>query len=344
MTTNCTPRRIGILGAGSFGTALAIHFAGAGGHQVRLWARNPELVERMRRERANPDYLPGAGLPARLEPAADLAALADSEFVLVAVPSHGFREILRQFLRLASDGRPLPLISATKGIEPGTLARMSQVAREEGDAAGREIRFAVLSGPTFAAELARNVPSAAVIASEEALLATEVRECLATPLLRLYSSDDVVGVELGAATKNVIAIAAGTLSGLGLGQNTLAALITRGLHEITRLGIAYGGEPRTFAGLAGLGDLVLTCTGGLSRNRQIGLDLAAGRSPADILEQTHMVAEGVRNSVAIASLAAQRSVEMPITQQMVAVLHHGKDPRRGLEELMTRELKSETEL
>jgi glycerol-3-phosphate dehydrogenase (NAD(P)+) len=344
MTTHCTPRRIGILGAGSFGTALAVHFAGAGQHQVRLWARNPALVERMGSERANPDYLPGVALPLRLEPTADLAALADSEFVLVAVPSHGFREILRQFLRLASDGRPLPLISATKGIEPETLARMSQVAREEGEAAGREIRFAVLSGPTFAAELARNVPSAAVIASSDSSFATEVRQCLATPLFRLYSSDDVVGVELGATTKNVIAIAAGTLSGLGLGQNTLAALITRGLHEITRLGIAYGGQPRTFAGLAGLGDLVLTCTGGLSRNRQIGLDLAAGRSPAEILEQTHMVAEGVRNSVAVASLAARRDVEMPIIQQMVAVLHHGKDPRRALEELMTRELKSETEL
>ena len=164
------------------------------------------------------------------------------------------------------------------------------------------------------------MPSAAVIASEDARFATEVRECLATPLLRLYSSADVVGVELGAATKNVIAIAAGTLSGLGLGQNTLAALITRGLHEITRLGIAYGGQPRTFAGLAGLGDLVLTCTGGLSRNRQIGLDLAAGRSLGRDPGETHMVAEGVRNSVAIASLAAQRGVEMPITQQMVAVL------------------------
>ena len=338
------PKRIGILGAGSFGTALAVHFAGAGGHPVRLWARNAELVERMRRERANPDYLPGVELPPGLEPTSDAETLADSDLVVAAPPSHGFREILRQFLSLFPEGRPLSLISATKGIEPETLARMSQVTAEEGRAAGREVRYAVLSGPTFAAELARNVPSAAVIAAADRGFATEVRECLSTPLLRLYSSDDVVGVELGATTKNVIAIAAGALSGLGLGHNTLAALITRGLHEITRLGIAYGGQPRTFAGLAGLGDLVLTCTGGLSRNRKIGLDLAAGRSPAEILGETHMVAEGIRNSVAVASLAAQRGVEMPITQQMVAVLHQGKDPRRAVEELMTRELKSETEL
>jgi glycerol-3-phosphate dehydrogenase (NAD(P)+) len=344
MTTGCVPRRIGILGAGSFGTALAVHFAGAGGHEVRLWARNPELVERMAAERMNADYLPGVELPSRLMPTAEVAALADSEFVVVAAPSHGFREVLRQFFQLASDGRPLPLISATKGIEPETLARMSQVAAEEGEAAGRAIRFAVVSGPTFAAELARNVPSAAVVASAEPQFATEVRECLATPLFRLYSSADVVGVELGATTKNVIAIAAGTLSGLGLGQNTLAALITRGLHEITRLGVAFGGQPQTFAGLAGLGDLVLTCTGGLSRNRKIGLDLAAGRSLEEIKEETHRVAEGVRNSVAVARLAAQAGVEMPITQQVVAVLHHGKDPRRALEELMTRELKSEIEL
>ncbi|HEY3570934.1 MAG TPA: NAD(P)H-dependent glycerol-3-phosphate dehydrogenase [Thermoanaerobaculia bacterium] len=342
--THCNgPRRIGVLGAGSFGTALAAHFAGAGGHPVRLWARDAELVERMRRERSNARYLPGVDLPHGLEPTSDVASLADCEFVVVAAPSHGFRDVLRQFLAVHPEG-PLQLISATKGIEPETLARMSQVAAEEGQAAGREVRYSVLSGPTFAAELARNVPSAAVIASEDARFATEVRECLATPLLRLYSSPDVVGVELGGATKNVIAIAAGTLSGLGLGQNTLAALITRGLHEITRLGVAFGGQPRTFAGLAGLGDLVLTCTGGLSRNRKIGLDLAAGRSLEEIKEETHMVAEGVRNSIAIAGLAGQRGVEMPITQQMVAVLYQGKDPRRALEELMTRELKSETEL
>jgi glycerol-3-phosphate dehydrogenase (NAD(P)+) len=341
---NGSPKRIGVLGAGSFGTALAIHLAGAGGHTVRLWARDSELARRMAAERANPDYLPDIGLPPGVEPTSDASDLIDSEFLLVAAPSHGFREVLRHFLRLHPDGRPLPLVSVAKGIEPETLARMSQVVFEEGTAAGREVRFAVLSGPTFAAELAHNVPSAAVIASDDAHFATEARECLSTPYLRLYSSADVVGVELGGTTKNVIAIAAGTLSGLGLGHNTLAALITRGLHEITRLGLAYGGQTRTFAGLAGLGDLVLTCTGGLSRNRSIGLDLAAGRSVAEITGETHRVAEGVRNSVAVARLAAQRGVEMPITQQMVAVLHHGKDPRKAVEELMTRELKSETEL
>jgi glycerol-3-phosphate dehydrogenase (NAD(P)+) len=334
---------IGVLGAGSWGTALAVHLAGAGGHRVVLWARHRELAERLAAERVNHDYLPGVAIPPGVEPTADLAALAGSEVVLLVVPSHGFRAVLRQFLAVRRDGPPLALVSATKGIETDTLARMSQVAAEEAAAAGCELRLAVLAGPSFAAEVARHGPTAAVIASRDAELATEIRATFATPTLRLYSSPDVVGVELGGATKNVIAIAAGTVVGLGFGHNTLAALITRGLHEITRLGVACGGQPRTFAGLAGLGDLVLTCTGDLSRNRRTGLQLAAGNSLDQITGGTHMVAEGIRNSVAIARLAAAHGVEMPIIQQMVAVMYEGKDPRRALDELMTRELKAETQ-
>ncbi len=341
---------LGVLGAGSWGTALAAHF-GQAGHRVRLWARDPELAGRMARERENSPYLPGVALADSVEPTAEMADLVGCDLVLLVVPSHGFRQVLRQFLALQPaalsgppGGRPLRLVSATKGIESETLARMSQVTFEEATAADREVHFAVLSGPSFAAELAGGTPTAAVIASEEPDLAAAIREALSTPTFRLYSSHDVVGVELGGTTKNVVAIAAGAVSGLGLGHNTLAALITRGLHEITRLGVAFGGQARTFAGLAGLGDLVLTCTGGLSRNRQTGLDLAAGKTLAEITGGTHMVAEGIRNSLVVARLAEQRAVEMPITRQMVAILHQGKDPRQAVEELMTRELKSETAL
>ncbi len=412
--------RLGILGAGSWGTALAAHLAGAGGHSVALWARDPELARRMAGERCNPDYLPGVEIPAGVVPTSDMADLAASDIVLIVVPSHGFRAVLRQFLAVTGALRPaaapppppaartertereqktepkaaraerperahkteqrtaraagtagpereerperservearepreepgadrrLILVSATKGIETETLARMSQVAAEEAAAAGQDLRFAVLAGPSFASELARDVPSAVVIASEDAALATAIREALSTPTMRLYSSPDVIGAELGGASKNVIAIAAGAVSGLGLGDNTLAALITRGLHEITRLGVACGGQTRTFAGLAGLGDLVLTCTGALSRNRRAGVELAAGKTRAEIAGETHMVAEGIRNSLAIARLAALRGVEMPITEQMVAVMYQGKDPRRAVEELMTRGLKAEAEL
>jgi glycerol-3-phosphate dehydrogenase (NAD(P)+) len=337
-------KRIGILGAGSWGTALATHLAGVGRHQVVLWARRPELAERLAATRTNADFLPGVELPAGVEATSLLNDLAGSDIVLVVVPSHGFRLVLRQFLEVWPRGRTLVLVSATKGIETASLARMSQVAAEEAAGAGCDLRFAALAGPSFAAELARNTPTAVVIASADAALATDLPAALATPMLRLYSSPDVAGVELGSTSKNVIAIAAGTLSGLGFGHNTLAALITRGLHEITRLGVACGGQPRTFAGLAGLGDLVLTCTGGLSRNRRTGLELAAGKKLDEITGETPMVAEGILNSIAVARLAAQRGVEMPITQQMVAVMHQGKDPRRAVEELMTRELKAESEL
>jgi glycerol-3-phosphate dehydrogenase (NAD(P)+) len=336
-------KRVGVLGAGSWGTALAVHLAGAAGHPVRLWARRSELAQRLRDERENSDFLPGVRLPPGIEITAELADLADSELVLLVVPSHGFRAVLRDFLSVWPKGKPLALLSGTKGVETESLARMSEVAAEEAGLADRPLRFGALAGPSFAAELARRMPTAVVVASAEPALAREVRDCMATPHLRVYSSSDVVGVELGGTTKNVIAIAAGTASGLGFGHNTLAALITRGLHEITRLGLACGGRPRTFAGLAGLGDLVLTCTGGLSRNRSTGLALGAGKSLAEITSGTQMVAEGILNSIAIARLAARAGVEMPITEQMVAVIHAGKDPRRAVEELMTREQKEEAD-
>ncbi|HEX2165489.1 MAG TPA: NAD(P)H-dependent glycerol-3-phosphate dehydrogenase, partial [Thermoanaerobaculia bacterium] len=311
---------------------------------VVLWARREELAARLAEERVNADYLPGIALPDRLRLTADLAELAECELVIVAVPSHGFRHTVRSFLAVHPGQAPVRLISAAKGIEVDTQARMSQVAFEEGIAADRDVRFAVLSGPSFAVELARGMATAVVIAAEEPELATLVQGELSSPALRLYSSGDVAGVELGGAVKNVIAIAAGVVAGLGLGHNTLAALVTRGLHEITRLGIAHGGQPRTFAGLAGLGDLVVTCTGALSRNRRAGLLLAQGQTLDEITGGTSMVAEGINSSLAVLRLAERRKVEMPITEQVVATLHRGKNARAALADLMTRELKAEAEL
>lgn len=332
--------RIGVLGAGSFGTAVAVHAARAG-HTTTLWVRREEAAAEIDAARENRRYLPGVSLPAGLAITHDLAALADSQPLVVAAPSHGYRAVLREFLAARTSREPLTVVSATKGIEAETLARMSRVSAEECERAATPARFAAFSGPTFAAELARAVPSAAVVASADVALAAELRETLASPTLRLYSSADVVGVELAGAAKNVIAIGAGVVSGLGMGHNTLAALITRGLHEITRLGLAYGGDPKTFSGLAGLGDLVLTCTGGLSRNRRTGMELAQGKTLPQILEETTEVAEGVRNSKVILQLARAVGVEMPISEQMVAVMYEGKPAKQALHELMTRDLKHE---
>jgi len=335
--------RIGVLGAGSWGTALAVHAASAG-CEVRLWARRPELAAELTESRCNRTYLPNAKLAPSIEPTADMRDLTDCKVFMVVVPSHGFRAAVRRLLEVLPGRHEIQLVSATKGIETETTARMSQVAREEADAKGRDLCFATLAGPTFAAELAVGQPSAGVVASASPDLAIELGELLATPLFRLYSTDDVVGVELGGAGKNVIAIAAGVVSGLGLGHNTLAALMTRGLHELTRLGVACGGQRRTFSGLAGMGDLVLTCTGGLSRNRQTGIQLAAGKTLEQIQKETSMVAEGIRNSLSMTRLARKTGIEMPITEQMMQVMYEGKTPRQALEDLMTRELKAEAEL
>ena len=336
-------RPIGVVGAGSWGTALAVCWAKAG-REVRLWARREELIDALKRGESNP-YLPGIELPPGVHPTGRLADLSDCDPLVIVVASHGVRETVRDVLRevgVATD--VLTLVSASKGVETETQERMSQVFEEEAARAGRQVRAAVLSGPTFAEEVARSVPSAAVVAATDHEVAERLQSQLSAPWLRLYSTSDVVGVELAGTAKNVIAIAAGVLTGLGLGHNTLAALITRGLHEITRLGVACGGDPRTFAGLAGLGDLVLTCTGGLSRNRRLGLALGQGKTLQEALAETIQVAEGVRNSLAVARLARSRGVEMPITEQMVQVLYEGKPARAALEDLMRRELKREAAL
>jgi glycerol-3-phosphate dehydrogenase (NAD(P)+) len=330
-----------VLGAGSFGTALAIHATRAG-LPVHLWARSARRVEELRRG-VDETYLVNTEIPPGVHPTQDLAEAAECEIALVAVPSHGFREAARAFLRHVPAGRPQIFVSLTKGVEEETLARMSQVCFEEGVQSGHDVRFAVLSGPSFAEELVGGTPTAAVIATEDIELAHQLRHLLSAHNLRLYSTPDVVGVEIAGAAKNVVAIAAGAAAGLGFGQNTLAALMTRGLHEVSRLGAACGGRRRTFSGLAGMGDLVLTCTGALSRNRRTGVELAQGRSLEEIQTDLGMVAEGVKNCRSLAALAHQRGVEMPITEQMVEVLYGGKHPRTAVEELMNRDLKHENE-
>jgi glycerol-3-phosphate dehydrogenase (NAD(P)+) len=289
--------------------------------------------------RVNDVFLPGFSLPLNVEPTADLGyALADAGIVVGVMPSRFARPLYRQMLPYLET--QMRFVSATKGLEQGTLLRMSEVAREV--IAGKFApRVAVLSGPTFAREVARGEPTALVIASPDRELAASIQREFSGPTFRLYANDDPVGVELGAALKNVIAIAAGVCAGLGLGSNTIAALITRGLAEITRLAIAMGGRPGTLAGLAGLGDLVLTCNGDLSRNRTVGIELAKGRSLEDIVSSMTMIAEGVETTAAACDLARKCHVDMPITEQMNAILNGRTSPRNAIRELMERELKTE---
>lgn len=331
-------KTIAVLGAGSWGTALAAHLRSAG-HDVRLWARNPSLAEDLRARRANTVYLPGVILPEGLVVTSDLGdALQRADYVVVAVPSHGTRELARS----AAAGLPgtAIVVSATKGLEEGTLCRASQVLRQE---LGGGQRVTVLSGPAFATEVAQQLPTAVIVASADGEAAAAVQEEFRGQAFRLYVTDDVVGVEMGGAMKNVIAIAAGVVEALGLGHNALAALITRGLAEMSRLATALGGRRETLAGLSGLGDLVLTCTGGPSRNRHVGVELGRGRRLADILAGMKMVAEGVRTTHAALRLGAAHGVELPITAKMEEVLALGKDPRVATEELMLRRQRSETD-
>lgn len=323
--------RIAVLGGGSWGTALAVHL-GRVGHEVALWARDARLAEEMAARRVNAAYLAGLELPVRVRPTAALADAVDGvSFAVLAVPSHGFRSVLREALPKLAGGAVI--VSAAKGLETGSLARMSQVIDEE---AGRDARAAVLSGPSFAAEVGRGLPTAVLAASREAAAAAAVQEHFRGPAFRVYASDDVVGVEIGGALKNVIAIAAGVVEGTGLGHNAMAALITRGLVEISRLACAEGGRRDTLAGLSGLGDLVLTCTGELSRNRHLGVELGRGRALADVLASMRMVAEGVRTTGAALALGERHGIELPITAQMAAVLEGRRTPREAVEALMVR--------
>jgi glycerol-3-phosphate dehydrogenase (NAD(P)+) len=326
---------VAVIGGGSWGTALGAHLARAGG-RVRLWVREPEVARAINEGRENPRYLEGVALPDGLCALTDLAEAARAAPALViAIPSEFCREVYRQLRPLAAPGSPL--VSATKGIETGSLQRMTEVGNDE--MPGHPL--AVLSGPSFALEVARGQPTAVVVASADAEVAEALQRRFSARTFRVYTSDDVVGVELAGALKNVIAIAAGIVAGLGYGHNTVAALITRGLAEISRLAVALGGRPDTLAGLAGLGDLVLTCTGGLSRNRRVGERLGSGRSLDEALHETDMVAEGVRTTLAACALAERAGVEMPIASQMRAVLYGGKPPREALDELMLRTLKRE---
>jgi glycerol-3-phosphate dehydrogenase (NAD(P)+) len=328
--------RVAVIGSGSWGTALAVHLAQIG-HEVRLWGRDAALVATLAVGRENAIYLPGVRLPEAVHPVADFhEALADASIVVIAVPSHGLRGVLAPMDRAVAPGTLI--VSAVKGIEVGSLLRVSEIVRQTLPHAEA---VAVLSGPSFAIELARGLPTAVVVASSDAAAVARVQAQFRSPTFRLYGSDDVVGVEIGGALKNTIAIAAGVVEGLGLGHNALAALMTRGLTEVTRLAVALGGQRETLAGLAGLGDLVLTCTGALSRNRHVGIELARGRTLGEILASTKMVAEGVRTTEAALALGARHQQELPITAQMAAVLAGRTEPLIAIRELMGRRQKAE---
>ncbi len=326
---------VAVLGAGSWGTALTIEMARSG-HDVLLWGRDPEVAARIEADGRHPRRLTGYPIPPSVRVGSDLAeAFAYADTVLVAVPCASLRPLLG--LCPAASGRGLKIVSTGKGIEPDTLKRMSEILRERFP----EAAVAALSGPTFAEGVAKGDPTAAVIASADRGAAEALQGALSSPTLRLYRSDDVVGVELAGALKNVVAIAAGIVAGLGFGPNTLAALVTRGLAEIGRIVRSQGGQDRTVQGLAGIGDLMLTCTGSQSRNRFVGEQVGRGRNLADVLVEMPEVAEGARTCLAVPRLAGAAGVEAPIAEAVVQVLYEGVPARDAVERLMTRALRPE---
>ena len=331
-------KTVAVLGTGSWGTALAFHLANAG-HDVRLWGRNRALIEEMQARRANAVYLPDVVLPPAVCPLASVEeSLYGADIVVAALPSHGTRAVLRSAAPFIP--RKALIVSAIKGIEQDTLLRISEVVAQEVRGA-RPV--AVLSGPSFAIEVAQGLPTAVSVACADPVLAEDVQREFRAPYFRLYATNDVVGVEIGGALKNVIAIAAGVVEGLGLGQNALAALMTRGLAEITRLACAVGARRETLAGLSGLGDLILTCTGSHSRNRHVGVELSRGRPISEVVAGMKMVAEGVNTTSAALALGRKHGVELPIATQMAEVLGGHKTAAAAVEELMLRPQKAEQE-
>lgn len=332
------PEKIAVIGAGSWGTTLADLLAKKG-HEVTLWAYEPELVLEMRNNRENNLFLPGIRLDDGLAFTNDLEeAYRGCSMVLCVVPSQLVRRVMEN--SIAFIPKEAIIVSASKGIEVDTLAVVSEIYHEVLPPE-QYARFAALSGPSFAREVAQEMPTAVTAASESEEVARRVQEAFTTSYFRVYRNADVIGVELGGAIKNVIAIAAGISDGLGFGSNTRAALITRGLAEMTRLGLAMGAQPSTFAGLAGMGDLVLTCTGDLSRNRSVGIQIGQGRKLDEILGEMRMVAEGVKTTESAYNLARKLGVEMPIIEQMYRMLYENKPAREAVLELMTRNLKAE---
>jgi glycerol-3-phosphate dehydrogenase (NAD(P)+) len=323
--------RISILGAGAWGTALALSLARRGGHELVLWSHSVPLAEQLNDAGENLPYLPGFTLPADILVTADLPrAIFEADILLCVTPSQHLRGVISNIAPMLT--RNQIIVSASKGIEEHTFLRMSQVIAS---VTGNPV--AVLSGPSFAQEVAAGSPTAIVAAAHDPHLAQIIQRDFSSPSLRIYTNDDVAGVELGGALKNVIALAAGVVNGLNLGYNSAAALITRGIAEMTRLAVACGGRRQTLAGLSGVGDLVLTCTGSLSRNRAVGIELGRGRQLPEILASLHgKVAEGVRSTHAALGVAARYGVEMPITEQMDAILHHNKSPKEAIRELMAR--------
>ena len=327
---------LAIIGAGSWGTALACVLAPRF-TRVTLQAHEPELAQRLQTTRVNDVFLPGFPLPDNVTATHSIeAALEGAGTVLSVMPSHVVRSVYARMLPHLPPGAGI--VTATKGLEAGSLMRVSEVIRH---VVGPDFRIAVLSGPTFAREVAAGSPTALVAASEDEAFAEEIQQRFSGPVFRVYRNNDPAGVEIGGALKNVVAIGAGICDGLGLGHNSVAALITRGLAELTRLAVAVGGRPETLSGLAGLGDLVLTCTGDLSRNRQVGLKLASGLNLGQIENATPMVAEGIKTTSVALQLAERYGVDLPIASQMHAVLDLGRSPREAVQELMRRTLRSE---